>query len=107
MKSRYDRRALRAWLCAMPGVLLSSLAAAAAAPDATQQDLNAIRGAHSTVQSLSMTVQSREVREDELRRMKHNADMALQMSRIRVFFTAPDRLRLEGKRGILPVTLVM
>jgi outer membrane lipoprotein-sorting protein len=101
-----DLRTTRRWLALVPALLLPTLVAAAA-PDTSQPDLTAIRGAHSAIQSLSMTVQSKEVQEAELRRMKNHAEMALELPRIRVFFTAPDRLRLEGKRGILPVTLIM
>jgi outer membrane lipoprotein-sorting protein len=108
MKQTNGRRiTTRGWLGIVPGLLLPTLAAVAAVPDRAQQDLNAIRAAHTAIQSLSMTVQSREVQEDELRRMKNHAEMALEMPRIRVFFNAPDRIRLEGKRGILPVTLIV
>lgn len=94
------------WLGIVSGLLVPGLVLAAV-PESVQQDLSAIRSAHTTIQSLQMTVQSREVKEDELRRMKNHAEMALELPRIRVFFTAPDRIRLEGKRGILPVTLIV
>jgi outer membrane lipoprotein-sorting protein len=71
-----------------------------------ETDLNEIRGAHAALRDLSMTIQRKEVRESELRRMKRHAEMALEFPRIRVFFAAPDRLRMEGKRGLVPVTLI-
>jgi len=108
MKFSNDRQiTTRSWLAVVTGILLPTFAMAAPAPESAQQDMNTIRGAHATIQSLSMVVQSREVKEDELRKMKNHAEMALEMPRIRVFFNAPDRLRLEGKRGIVPVTLII
>jgi hypothetical protein len=70
-------------------------------------ELGAIRAAHAGLRDLTVTVHSREVQDAELRRMKPNVDMALEMSRLRLFFVAPDCMRMEGKRGMIPVTLVM
>jgi outer membrane lipoprotein-sorting protein len=68
--------------------------------------LSDLRAAHARVTDLVMEVERTEVREDELRRMKRNATTALEFDRIKIYFMAPDCVRIEGKRGLMPVTMV-
>jgi outer membrane lipoprotein-sorting protein len=70
-------------------------------------ELSTIRAEQEALRDLSMTIRSKEIQERELRRMGSRVDMALELPRLRLFFAAPDCLRMEGKRGLVPVTLIM
>jgi outer membrane lipoprotein-sorting protein len=96
---RHSARALGVILC------LAFICGGAAATQA-QQELTAIRSAHAALRDLTMTVVRTEVQEQELRRMKHHMEVALELPRLHVFFEAPDRMRLEGKRGLVSITLI-
>jgi Outer membrane lipoprotein-sorting protein len=97
-------RGLKAGLLVLVSLpLLCGLPAKAGTADV----LNAVRAAHEALRDLSTTVRSREVQERELRRMGSSADMALEVPRLHLFFAAPDCVRMEGKRGIFPVTLIV
>jgi outer membrane lipoprotein-sorting protein len=85
-------------------LLLAALAPGRA--QTTGDPLAEIRESHARVRDLVAQVSRKEVREDELKRMKRNAATALEFSRIKVYFMAPDRLRLEGKYGLVPVTMI-
>jgi len=68
--------------------------------------LSEIRASHARVRDLVMDVDRKEVREKELQSLRRNASSALEFSRIKVTFMAPDRLRMEGKRGLVPITMI-
>src|SRR5206468_924676 len=48
-----------------------------------------------------------ELHERELKQMEGNAGSFLQFARARLYYMAPDRLRMEGRRGLIPVTVVV
>jgi outer membrane lipoprotein-sorting protein len=85
-------------------VAVVALAGTPAGP--AEGPLTEIREAHARVRDLVVQVERREVREGELQRMKRNATTALEFSKVKVYFMAPDRLRLEGKYGLVPVTMI-
>src|SRR5262249_18565965 len=96
---RHSARTLGVILC------LAFLGGGAATAQA-QQELAAIRSAHAALRDLTMTVVRTEVQEQELRRMKHHMEIALELPRIHIYFEAPDRMRMEGKRGLVSITLI-
>src|SRR5438552_1743522 len=95
---RHSMGVSTAILCLMLGTVLTP--ARSAVPE-----LSAIRSAHQAIRDFSLTMVRTEVQEHELRRMK-NVDVVFELPKVRVYFVAPDRLRLEGKRGLVSVTLV-
>jgi hypothetical protein len=79
----------------------------AAAPATPAQDLlSSIRASHACVRDFKLEAVRKDLREPELRRMKHGAAAALQFTKVKVYFKAPDRLRLEGRYGRVPLTMV-
>jgi outer membrane lipoprotein-sorting protein len=94
-------RRLTALLIMGVGLLLTPLRGAPA-----QGTLADIRASHARVRDMVLEVQRKEVREAELRRMQRSAGSMLEFSRLKVLFMAPDRIRFEGRRGLVPVTVV-
>src|SRR5687768_2981251 len=70
------------------------------------ETLDELREAHARVRDLVMEVERREVDEDELKRLKRSASSVLQFSRLKLYFKAPDCLRMEGRRGLVPLTMI-
>jgi outer membrane lipoprotein-sorting protein len=65
-----------------------------------------IRAAHRRVTDLQVQVVRTEVRSDELKKMGGKVTPVLDFSQLRIQYRAPDKLRVEGKRGILPVVVI-
>lgn len=87
-------------------LVVTLLALRTAPARAAEDPLPAMRESHSSVRDLVVQVERQEVRQSELQRMKRSATTALEFTRIKLFFMAPDRLRLEGKYGLVPVTMI-
>jgi outer membrane lipoprotein-sorting protein len=96
-------RGIRIGGCLLLALGIASLARATTSAEGT---LDEIRAAHARVRDLVTVVERSEIRKEELRRMRGNASGALEFETVKLQFMAPDRLRIEGKRGILPVTVV-
>jgi outer membrane lipoprotein-sorting protein len=90
------------------GVLLAVglVCLAQGARSADESILSELRASHARVTDLVCVVERKEVREGELKRSDKNTNMVLEFSRLKLYYKAPDRLRIEGKRGLVPVTLV-
>jgi outer membrane lipoprotein-sorting protein len=90
------------------GVLLAVgiLCSARGVRGAEESVLSEIRAAHARVADLVCVVERKEVQEGELKRSEKNTNTVLEFSRLKLYFKAPDRLRFEGKRGLVPVTLI-
>jgi outer membrane lipoprotein-sorting protein len=82
------------------------LGAVRAARSGEESILGEIRASHARVTDMVCVVERKEFREGELKRSDKNTSTVLEFSRLKVCFKAPDRLRFEGKRGLVPVTLI-
>jgi outer membrane lipoprotein-sorting protein len=98
MKNRWGR------CCAVLAIGL--LWAARGATGGEESAVVEMRAAHARIADMVFVVVRKEVHEDELRRSGKNTNTILEFSRLKVYYKAPDRLRLEGKRGLVPVTLI-
>jgi outer membrane lipoprotein-sorting protein len=65
-----------------------------------------MRAAHRRVTDLQTQVVRTEVRSDELKKMGSKVTPVLAFGQLRVQYRAPDKLRVEGKRGFLPVIMI-
>src|ERR1041385_1698049 len=89
--------------------LLAALALAILAPvlAATVCSLGEIRATHAKIHDAVIEADRTELHESELRKMEGNAGSFLQFAHARLYFMAPDGLRMEGRRGLIPVTVVV
>ena len=95
-------------LAAAAGALLAigMIGLAPGARSAEENVLGELRAAHARVADMVCVVERKEVREGELKRSDKNTNMVMEFTRLKLYYKSPDRLRFEGKRGLVPVTLV-
>src|SRR5262249_4805305 len=75
-------------------------------PAGAEDPMAEMRAAHRRITDLQAQVVRTEIRSDELKKMGKKATPVLDFSQLRVQYRAPDKLRVEGKRGFLPVIMI-
>jgi outer membrane lipoprotein-sorting protein len=81
-------------------------AALALRPGWAEDPVADLRATHRRITDLQTQVVRTEVRSDELKKMGKKVTPVLEFTQLRVQYRAPDKLRVEGKRGFLPVIMI-